>query len=216
MEVHQIVDLSFDVNLYFIDAPHPVLIDSGLGGDGRRIAAMVHQLLGGRRLRAIVLTHRHYDHTGGAAELMEKLSAEVYASPAEARPLIEGDQVTTGAISFGGMLIRIPAKVLAYNETFDIGDGELLTIHTPGHTEGSICLYHKNSKSLFAGDVVFTGGSVGRWDLPTGDYGQLAQSIEKLGKMDVKNLYPGHGPYAEGDAIEHIGMGLSALKSFMW
>ena len=216
MKVHQIVDLSFEVNLYFIDAPKPVLIDAGLGPDGRRIAAMVYELLAGRKLHAIILTHRHFDHTGGTAELMTKFSADVYASPAEAEPLIEGDQMTTGASAFGGELIRIPAKKLSYNTTFDVGEGGLLVVHTPGHTEGSICLFHENSKSLFTGDTVFTGGSVGRWDLATGDYGQLVNSLEKLRKMDVERLYPGHGPYTEGDGLEHINLGLNALKTFAW
>ena len=216
MNVHQIVDLSFEVNLYFIDAPKPVLIDSGLGGDGRRIASMVHQLLEGRHLAAIILTHRHFDHSGGAAELMSKFSTEVYASPQEAKCLIEGDQMTTGAASFGGRLLPIPAKNLAYGATFDIGDGDLLALHAPGHTEGAICIYHEKSKSLFTGDVVFCGGSVGRWDLSTGDYAQLVQSLERLNAMDVENIYPGHGPYSEGDAKEHLKIGLDALKSFLW
>ncbi len=216
MKVHQIIDLSFDVNLYFVDAPKPVLIDSGLGGDGRRIASLVFEMLAGRKLEALILTHRHIDHTGGAAEIMSKFSTEVYASPGEAPSLIEGDQITTGAITFGTELIRMPVKILMYNKAIDIGEGELLAIHTPGHTEGSICLFHEKSKSIFSGDVVFTGGNVGRWDLATGDYGQLVRSIQKLSEMDVKNLYPGHGPYTERDALDHINMGLNALKTFAW
>jgi len=216
VRVHQIVDLSFEVNLYFIDAPKPVLIDSGLGSDGRRIATMVYQLLEGRRLAAIILTHRHFDHTGGAAELMSKFSTEVFASPPEAKCLVEGDQMTTGAASFGGRLVPIPAEPLRYGERFDIGDGDLLALHSPGHTEGAICLYHEKSKSLFTGDVVFCGGSVGRWDLSTGDYAQLVQSLEKLNTLEVENLYPGHGPYSEGDAMEHLKLGLDSLKSFLW
>ena len=216
MKVHQIVDLSFDVNLYFIDSPKPVLIDSGLGGDGRRIASLLAQLLGERRLSAIILTHRHIDHSGGAAELSAKFSTEVFTSPIEADSLIQGDQITTGAISFGMPITRIPAKTLGFDSSFDIGDGVLKVIHTPGHTSGSICLYHEKTNSIFTGDVVFAHGSVGRWDLPTGDYNQLVQSIEKLKTMDIKNLYPGHGPFVEEDGSEHIDLGLNALKTAFW
>ena len=216
MKVHQFIDMSFDVNLYFIDAPKPVLIDSGLGGDGRRIAAMVKGLLAGRDLEAIILTHRHFDHTGGAAELMSEFSTDVFASPPEARCMIEGDQITTGAASFGGRIVPIPAKTLEYGATFDIGDGELLVTHTPGHTEGSVCLLHEKSGSLFTGDLVFAGGNVGRWDLPTGDYDQLVRSLEKLKGIGAKDLYPGHGPYSEGDAVEHVKMGLDSLRSFLY
>lgn len=216
MQVHQIIDLSFDVNLYFIDAPKPVLVDAGLGADGTRIAAIVHELLAGRKLHGIILTHRHFDHVGGAAWLMEKFSADVYASPGEAPALREGDAVTTGAVSFGGRLVPMPVKVLGYDTEFDIGDGGLLVVHTPGHTEGSICLYHEQSRSLFTGDVVFTDGNVGRWDLSTGDYGQLVQSLEKLGKLEIHNLYPGHGPYAESDGLDHVRLGIQALRSSQW
>ena len=87
---------------------------------------------------------------------------------------------------------------------------------TPGHTEGSICLLHGKSKTLFTGDTVFTGGSVGRWDLATGNYDQLVSSLEKLRKLDFENLYPGHGPYTEGDALEHVDLGLNAMKTLAW
>lgn len=213
MIVHQIVDLSFDVNLYFIDAPKPVLVDAGVGGDGRRIAAQVQELLAGRKLHGIILTHRHFDHVGGAAELMVRFSADVYASPGEAPALIRGDEVTTGALSFGGRLVPIPVKILGYDSTFDLGDGGLQVIHTPGHTEGSICLYHAGSKSLFTGDLVFTDGNVGRWDLSTGDFGQIVDSLEKLTSIEVQNLYPGHGPYAERDGLDHVRLGLQVLRS---
>lgn len=213
MNVHQIVDLSFDVNLYFVDTPKPVLVDAGVGGDGRRIATQVREMLSGRKLQGIILTHRHFDHVGGAAELMAKFSADVYASSGEAPALIRGDEVTTGAVSFGGRLVPIPVKILDYDSTFDIGDGGLLVIHTPGHTEGSICLYHAKSKSLFTGDLVFTDGNVGRWDLSTGDFGQIVRSLEKLVGLEVQNLYPGHGPYAERDGLDHVRLGLQVVRS---
>ncbi len=216
MKVHQIIDQSFDVNLYFVDAPKPVLVDSGLGRDGRRVALTVRNLLGDRGLSAIILTHRHFDHSGGAAELVAKFSTNVYTSKGEAPSLIEGDQITTGASSFGEELIRLPAKSIEYNKSINMGEDELIAIHTPGHTSGHICLYHKDSKSLFTGDTVFTNGSVGRWDLPTGDYSQLVQSLEMLSKMDVENLYPGHGPFSEGDALTHIKLGLNAIKTLYW
>ena len=85
-------------------------------------------------------------------------------------------------------------------------------MHTPGHTIGSMCLIGKNC--LFSGDTVFADGGVGRWDLDTGNYEQLLDSLEKLADIMVDDLYPGHGPSARGNAPDHLAMSLRALKMY--
>jgi glyoxylase-like metal-dependent hydrolase (beta-lactamase superfamily II) len=214
VQVHQIIDQSFGVNLYLVEAPHPVLIDTGTGRDTARVAALVEQILRGSRPEAILLTHRHFDHVGGTYDLSDRHRIPAYASPDEAPALLGGDALTTGAANWGLALAPIPVRILGYGEAFDLGDGELEAIHTPGHTAGHIVLLHRKTRSLFSGDCVFAHGNVGRWDLPTGDYDALVASLERLAKMDLANLYPGHGPYVEGDAKGHVALGLEMVRAW--
>lgn len=83
----------------------------------------------------------------------------------------------------------------------------LEVIETPGHTTGGICLYDQVTGSLFSGDTVFAEG-IGRTDFEGGDINQLRTSLNKLKKLDIKDLYPGHGPNVEGSGKESIIKGL--------
>ena len=214
MRVHQIVDGSFEVNLYLVEAERPVLIDSGTGLDHARVAANVRAILGDRTLGSILLTHRHFDHAGGVREAILEFRADAFASQEEAEALRAGDVVSTGASDFGVDFQGLPVRVFSYGQRIDLGDASLEVVHTPGHTAGHVCLWEKETRTLFAGDCVFTGGNVGRWDLPTGNFKELVGSLEKLRDLEVKDLFPGHGPYAEGDAHDHIRLGLESLRGW--
>ena len=86
--------------------------------------------------------------------------------------------------------------------------GEFEVIHTPGHTSGGICLW--DGENLISGDTIFAGGGVGRMDIG-GNYDDMKNSVEKLTKLDVRNIYPGHGPIVENNGKEHIKMSYSLL-----
>jgi glyoxylase-like metal-dependent hydrolase (beta-lactamase superfamily II) len=90
------------------------------------------------------------------------------------------------------------ARELQEGDKIELGELTLKVLHTPGHTAGSICLYEPQQR-LFSGDTIFSDG-VGRTDLPTGDVTALHNSIEGLLKLDVQNIYPGHGPHVEKNA----------------
>ncbi len=78
---------------------------------------------------------------------------------------------------------------------YSVGPFHFLVIHTPGHTKDSISFYFPKEKVMFVGDFVFQ-GTVGRWDLETGDFSMMQESIQKLKKYDQDiTLYPGHGPF---------------------
>jgi len=92
-----------------------------------------------------------------------------------------------------------------------IGDRDFLVIHTPGHSPGSVCLYWRQQKVLFTGDVVFN-QSIGRTDLPGGSGRQLKESISRLAELDVEVLCPGHGDVVAGR--ENVRKNFKMIKDF--
>jgi glyoxylase-like metal-dependent hydrolase (beta-lactamase superfamily II) len=211
MKIHYISGSGTDGNVYLVEAKKPVLIDTGIGLYVERTVENIKRIVSPEKIDKIVLTHRHFDHVGGASKLKEILNAKLYIHTDDAAALMEGDERSTGAWMYNGSLQRLNVERLNDEDVVDCGDVNLEVIHTPGHTIGSISLYEPKSKSLISGDTVFTHGGVGRWDMDTGNYDQLLSSLKKLSKMDVVNLYPGHGPYAEGNGKEHILLALKYL-----
>ncbi|MHA1252018.1 MAG: MBL fold metallo-hydrolase, partial [Candidatus Helarchaeota archaeon] len=96
------------------------------------------------------------------------------------------------AVRYYGKISNIRIRGLKDGDILTIDGMEFLVIHTPGHTEDGICLYNKKYKILVSGDTVFSYGGIGRADLPGGSMKLLVKSIEKLLKLDVEFLLPGH------------------------
>ncbi|NVM31410.1 MAG: MBL fold metallo-hydrolase [Candidatus Helarchaeota archaeon] len=137
-----------------------VLIDAGLGEDIDRLINNIKGLdLDPNDLTAMIITHCHIDHIGGAAELKKKYNLEIYAHKYDV-PAIEGEKLAMTGATFYGVDYE-PVKVEHVltaekgEETLDFGDYTLVSVHTPGHTPGSICIYTdvKKTRVLFAQDV---------------------------------------------------------------
>jgi glyoxylase-like metal-dependent hydrolase (beta-lactamase superfamily II) len=213
-EIVQLNGVGMESNSYLLLCERPVLIDVGtgqrLGDEKKRLKAC----LDGRRLEKLILTHMHFDHTGGAAAMQVLTGAEALAHPPDSKALAEGD----GGLTCSGWLgeRQRPVKISAIKDgdIIDCGDVKLEVLHTPGHTAGSVCLHDKASGNLFSGDTVFANGGVGRWDLPTGDHGALVRSLERLLGLKANGLYPGHGPYCEEAGHSDIEMGLAMAREF--
>ncbi len=146
-------------------------------------------------LKYILLTHSHFDHIGNCAELKAETDATVYIHKADAYRLENPNQHT---------IITMPDiegvndfEYLTDGTTIAIGNIVLEVVHTPGHTEGSVCFVSKESRIIFSGDTLFR-ESVGRCDLPGGDMNTLMESIKtKLMNMeDDFKVLPGHGPFS--------------------
>ncbi len=213
-KIHVLGGMGYDSNIFLVEDDDPILVDTGTRYHLRRNVEDIEEIVPITDIGSIILTHRHYDHTGGAAELAKRSGAEVYVHREDANAVRIGDSVSTGARNFDDDQERVDVTLLDEGQELSTGFYNFMVLHTPGHTVGGISLYDIEHRILLSGDTVFTNGGVGRWDLPTGNYDQLVASIELLSKLDVDGLYPGHmAAVAEGGS-DHVKMGLRNLTEF--
>jgi hydroxyacylglutathione hydrolase len=158
------------------------------------------------RIGEIVLTHCHYDHTAHVAEIQAMTSGKISIHRLDAPGL--SNDLLSSAMLFGEKMAPVNAGRLL-GEGDRVGD--LTVIHTPGHTPGSLCLYHEQEEVLISGDTVFTHGSFGRFDLPGGSLPALRDSLKKLGGYAVRGVYPGHGEPVREGGDRHITAALKAV-----
>ncbi len=206
--------LLFDANRIFVDGDRPLLVDAGTGFKVEDAIAELKDLLDGRDLERIVLTHRHFDHVGGAKRIADEFSSELLMAPADAEVLRQGDSEATLGTDFGGRIEPMEVTDLAEGELLSTGGHELRVIYSPGHSAGSICLYEDSSATLVSGDTVFVGG-IGRYDMPSASRDDLEGSLRKLSALEVNALYPGHGPEAKSGGGKHIINGLRMLEGYL-
>ena len=200
----------FDSNIYLISGDRTVIIDAGIGFQADDTIAFIKKMLNTRKLDILILTHRHYDHVGGANAIISEFHPKVYTGRLDAEPLRKGDRASTLGERFGGPLDPMDVEDLKDGDIIDIGAHRLRVIETPGHTIGSISLYDEVTGALFTGDTVFVGG-IGRYDHPTGDPSQLINSLQKLSELKINGFYPGHGPAIAAGGNEHIINGLRMM-----
>ena len=166
----------YQTNIYILsNDTEAVVIDPGYEPD------IILDALEGKELKAILLTHGHFDHVGAVKELVAETGCKVYIHAAD--------------LSLPPM---ITAGQLYYTHTYAEGDtvspiegAALHVLHTPGHTPGSVCLLLGDQ--MFSGDTLFE-GSCGRMDLPGGDQLQMHQSLNRLVSLQADyHIHPGHG-----------------------
>jgi len=182
-------------NSYIIGGEIVTLIDPG---HTQYLDRLFHQMeedgLSKDRLNLILLTHSHPDHFESLEAFLDQ-SVKIAMSREEAQYLQQ----------IGRYLFEMMGKSLPpYRIDFFLEEGELRLknrvlqiIHTPGHSPGSLSIYWPEKKTLFTGDLIFYGG-VGRTDFPKGNSTLLVKSIERLARLDVELLLPGHGEIVMG------------------
>ena len=162
------------------------------GDDIEDVAAIIqrHKL----KVKQIVITHAHIDHVGGAMKLRALTGAPILLNQNDYALLKMLDMQATWV----GMPVPGDVKIdaeLAHGESLSAGSLSANVLHTPGHTEGSVCLYFPAEKLLIAGDTLFA-GSIGRTDLPGGSLDKIMRSLHQrvLALPDETVVIPGHGP----------------------
>jgi glyoxylase-like metal-dependent hydrolase (beta-lactamase superfamily II) len=140
-------------------------------------------------LKLIVSTHGHWDHTGDNAAVAEHTGASIAVHPMDRHRLTNPEPL------YAPWPIPpcVPAVDLAEGGEIRFGDVRLRVLHTPGHTEGSVCLLDADRGDLYSGDTLFAGGW-GRVDFPGGSAEEMAASISRLTELDDRlRVLPGHG-----------------------
>ena len=140
-------------------------------------------------LKLIVSTHGHWDHIGDNAAVAQHTGADIAVHRMDRDRLVDPQPMWAPF----DIVPCMPAVDLAEGGVIRFGSLRLTVWHTPGHTEGSVCLYARDEGILFSGDTLFAGGW-GRVDLPGGDAAAMAASLVRLSDLEDRvQIYPGHG-----------------------
>ena len=187
-------------NCYFVydeDTKEAVVIDPAKNGLYSKLSE------NGIKVKAILLTHGHFDHIMGVHELTRESGAKLYALTAEDE--LCRNSYLNASEQIGRPYTVEPDVLVDDGDEFTEAGIKFKVYATPGHTAGSCCYYIESKKWLFSGDTLFC-GSIGRSDLPTGNGMHIMDSVQKLVDTfdrDVK-VYPGHGEETTiGEEKEH-------------
>lgn len=204
MEIFQDITPNFQTNTYLLYDPSS---KEALWIDPGERSSRIEHLLAEQELslRTILLTHGHADHIGAAVFYKEKYGAAIAGPELEAPLLADAKANLTAMMGMG-------AQSLVCDRWLKEGDivspFSLQVLETPGHTRGSCC--YVLDRMLFCGDLIFQ-GSVGRWDLPTGNYAQLEQSVDRILQIRDYKIFPGHGPVTDTEK-ERVGNPFSSYQ----
>jgi len=204
-------ETGFTSNSYIIEDGVRILVDPGHHDHLRDLVELMNE--DGFELRDvdwIIVTHAHVDHCGSVHEIQKNYDVKVAMHENER-------QYMQAQMRFVPRLLGLSFTPFTVDHWFKgdessfVGDLDLKILHTPGHTPGSISIYSPNQKYLLTGDLVFEGG-VGRTDLG-GDAELLVKSIERVSRLEVEMLLPGHGPIIVG--ADNVVRNFRLVKEFV-
>jgi hydroxyacylglutathione hydrolase len=200
-------NIMLDCNQYVIldkDSGGLILFDAGNGVSLTSLIGGLKELnLDYQNITKVFLTHEHVDHVLGLYPLMRLMKNNpptIFAYGETASILNNGDvsKIFPGNLGISPSMFGveiIPLAIIDLKQTKSVkisSEFNFQIFHTPGHSIGSISFYEPNKKILIPGDLVFTGGSFGRYDFPGGSLEILTDSIKFVNDLDVKYLLPGH------------------------
>lgn len=185
MKIKKLINFSNDQNTYIISSENECgIIDPG--ADFKKIEEHIDN-----ELKYIILTHCHYDHIESLIDLKEKYGAKIVFSKT-GKSNLNNPNVNLSKMVYGKNIGTEPDILVSDGDIFKLGNLEIKCIETPGHTSCGMCYLIEDN--LFSGDTLFL-GSIGRCDLPTGNYSVLENSIKNklYTLLDNIIIYPGHG-----------------------
>lgn len=177
MDIKTVIVGMLENNVYIVSDPktkEAIIIDPGEEADKIITEAMDY------KVKAIILTHGHYDHVTEAPKVAKYFNAPIWINKNDEAMMSYSNQVKAD-------------NYLKNGDELKIGNCKLKIIHTPGHSAGGICLYD-GKETLFSGDTLFK-GTHGRTDLPTSSPKEMVKSLKRLMELPENvTVYPGHGP----------------------
>ena len=191
-----------DCSIYLLDLGELVLIDTGAGTSVDKIISNIEKLgLDPKKISTVILTHCHIDHVGGANQLKKRYGARIIMHELDAAVVERGDNRMTSAYWYGVIFAPLPVdmKLTKEEEQLKFNDQEVVCLHTPGHTPGSISVYLDlgGKRILFGQDIHGPflpefGSNISRWQ----------KSMEKLLELKADILCEGHfGVYQPNEKV---------------
>ena len=203
MEIYNLFPGSFGSNCYLlVSGNQAAVVDPSAAADTilKKVAEK------GASLQYILLTHGHFDHICSLDTLREKTGVPAYVHKGDA-DMPANSHKNAFSVFFGQeRSYRAPEKTLVEGDVLTLGEEHIRVLHTPGHTEGSVC-YLCGDSILITGDTLFDRG-FGRYDLYGGDPSKLRRSLQRLSTLDPSLIiYAGHGcPTDLGDAVANCAL----------
>lgn len=207
-----------DCTVYAVDCDGPIaLVDAGVGGEGTDLVEenMRRDGLDPEAVTHVLITHKHADHSGGAADWHERVGAEVVATAHTAEALVNGDEelISMGAAKRAGIydlaytFRACPVgRVVGEGDSVTVGDITFAVLETPGHCAGHCALTFERAGKfhLFGGDNVFAGGKILLQNIPDCDLQEHLRTVRRLAALPVDVFLPGHTMPCLREGYRHL------------